>query len=80
MNDSTFEVRTASAEMSEGNKTILEEVKNLQDATHRMQDSMNEMSIGARKINETGANLIDITNRIDGSITGIGTQIDKFKV
>jgi len=66
--------------MSEGNKTILEEVKNLQDATHRMQDSMNEMSIGARKINETGANLIDITNRIDGSITGIGTQIDKFKV
>lgn len=53
MNDSTVEVRNAAAEMSEGNKMILQEVSSLQNFTQAMQGSMDEMGIGARKINES---------------------------
>ena len=80
MNNSTMQVRNAGQEMAEGNKAILEEVKALQDATGVMLDSMNEMQIGATKINETGAALRQISNQVDESITGIGKEIDQFKV
>ena len=66
--------------MSEGNKAILEEVRNLQDATGVMQDSMNEMRVGARKINETGEALRGIANQMEDSIQEIGGQIDQFRV
>ena len=80
MNDSTLEVKTAGQEMAEGNKAILEEVRNLQDATGVMQDSMREMSIGAQKINETGEALRVIAGQLSSSIGEIGGQIDQFKV
>ncbi len=80
MNDSTIEVKTASREMSEGNKAILDEVKALQEVTHSMKDSMDEMSAGARKIAETGAALNDISAKMKDSISGIGEQIDQFRV
>lgn len=66
--------------MAEGNKAILEEVKNLQDATGVMQNSMDEMAHGARKINETGSALMEIASQMQASIEEIGGQIDKFKV
>ena len=80
MNDSTVEVRTASQEMSIGNKAILQEVQMLQNATIEMKSSMEEMSVGARKINETGAALTDIAGKMRVSINEIGNQVDKFKV
>ena len=80
MNDSTLEVRTAGQEMAAGNKAILDEVRNLQDATGVMEDSMKEMSIGAQKINESGALLRDITSVVGESINKIENQIDQFKV
>jgi methyl-accepting chemotaxis protein len=80
MNDSTGEVRTASAEMSEGNKMILKEVQLLQDATVSMTQGMDEMSIGAKKINETGSALHGIAGKMNESIAEIGEQIDQFKV
>ncbi|MBQ0040121.1 MAG: methyl-accepting chemotaxis protein, partial [Treponema sp.] len=70
----------ASREMSEGNKQILSEVKNLQDATQVMKLSMEEMSAGARKINETGVVLSDISAAMKDSIEKIGGEIDQFKV
>jgi methyl-accepting chemotaxis protein len=80
MNDSTIEVKTASVEMSQGNKATLDEAKNHQDATGIMQTSVDEMSHGAKRIEETGSSLRDISEKLKSSIDEIGTQIDKFKV
>ena len=80
MNDSTVEVRNASNEMSEGNKMILKEVQQLQNAAMAMSQSMEEMAVGARKINETGAALSEVSGQINSSIGKIGEQVDKFKV
>ena len=66
--------------MAEGNKAILDEIKNLQEATFSIKDGMGEMSSGARKINETGAALSELTNRMKTSIKQIGVQVDQFKV
>ncbi len=66
--------------MAEGNKAILEEVHNLQNATGVMEESMNEMKIGAKKINETGEALRNIAAELEKSIEEIGSQIDQFKV
>lgn len=38
------------------------------------------MSIGARKINETGSALSGIAGKMSESISGIGEQIDQFRV
>ena len=80
MNDSTVEVRNASSEMEEGNRMILQEVQQLQNASMSMAQSMDEMSIGARKINETGSALSGIAGKMSESISGIGEQIDQFRV
>lgn len=80
MNNSTSEVREASREMADGNKSILEEVTMLQDATIAMKVSMEEMAVGADRINATGAALSDISEKIEQSISEIGTQVDQFKV
>ena len=73
-------VRTASAEMSEGNKQILHEVQKLQNATLKIKDSVGEMGIGARKINETGVALSEISGVMNDSISKIGNEIDLFRV
>ena len=80
MNNSTSEVRAASREMAEGNKSILAEVTMLQDATIAMKTSMEEMAVGADKINSTGAALTEISGNIEQSISEIGEQVDQFKV
>ena len=80
MQDSTLEVKNASAEMEEGNKMILKEVQALQDASMNMTQSMEEMSIGAKNINETGAALSEVSDQINHSIDKIGVQVDQFKV
>jgi len=66
--------------MSAGNRAILEEVKNLQEATVSMKDSMAEMKAGAKKISETGTALTDISNKVKESIQSMGGQIDQFKI
>ena len=80
MNDSTSEVKTASYEMSEGNKAILSEIRKLQDATDGMKQGMDEISVGARRINETGSTLGSIAMEVKSSIDKIGDQVDLFKV
>ena len=80
MNESTSEVRTASQEMSAGNKAILEEVKRLQDATMIMKDGVDEMKIGATKVSESGTTLTEISSKVKDSIEEIGGQIKQFKV
>ena len=80
MNDSTQEVKVALNEMSAGNKAILQEIKNLQNATLIMKDSVSEMSIGARRINATGATLSNVAEEMSNSIDKIGNQIVLFKV
>ena len=80
MSDSTTEVRTASAEMSAGNKQILDEVRHLKDATTVMNDSVVLMSSSAMKIKETGSALNDISETMKTKIEQIGSQIDTFRV
>ncbi|MCR4954574.1 MAG: methyl-accepting chemotaxis protein, partial [Treponema sp.] len=74
------EVKTASAEMTEGNKHILAEINKLQTATDTIKDSIAEMHIGAIKINETGSALSQISGKMADNIKQIGTEIDLFKV
>lgn len=80
MNDNTSEVRSASHEMSEGNRTILTEIQNLQTATGVIKDGMTEMTIGAEEMNKTSGHLSEISGKVNDSINRIGMQIDQFKV
>ena len=80
MNDTSNEVRTASIEMSEGNKSILDEIKNLQNATDAMKESMEKIINGADKINQSGNELSQIAPKMQSSIDHISDQIDQFKV
>ena len=80
MNDSTSEVRSASSEMSEGNKAILEEVKELQNATLSMKDSMEKMRKDAGLINESGTALTEVSSKMKESINDIALQIDQFQI
>lgn len=66
--------------MSEGNKLILNEVRQLQDSTINIKDSMLTMGTGAKKINETGESLTEFSGNIRNSIQTIGKQIHLFKV
>ena len=79
MNESTDEVKVASHEMKEGNKMILNEVKNLQDTTLIIKNSMTEMTAGATNMNRTSSQLSEITGKIHESIQRISTEIDQFK-
>ena len=79
MNDNTFEVKTASHEMKEGNQMILSEVQNLQNTTLVIKESMQEMSAGAKSMNQTSAALSEISTQVADSITKIGQEIDLFK-
>ena len=80
MNDSTVEVKSASEEMSEGNKLILVQINKLQEVTSMIKDSISEMSYGAQKINETGAALSGVSKEVSDSIESIKKEIDLFKV
>jgi methyl-accepting chemotaxis protein len=80
MNDSTLEVKNASHEMAVGNRAILEEIRNLQDATNVIKDGIDEMSCGASEMNKTSALLSHISTKVTDSINRIGNQIDQFRV
>ena len=77
MNDSTSEVRTASHEMAEGNRLILEEIHNLQASTGVIKDSVTEMSGGAEEIGRTGKRLSDLSAKMRGAVKTIGNEIDQ---
>ena len=66
--------------MLEGGRAIIGEMKALQDETSSMMQGMEEMSQSARKISETGKALSEISALMDDSISGIGAQVDKFRV
>jgi methyl-accepting chemotaxis protein len=66
--------------MAEGNKSILDEVRNLQESTFSMKDGIDEMSIGAKKINENGAVLSEISSHMREAIQVLDTEVNLFKV
>ncbi len=68
MNDTTSEVRSASSKMTTGNESILEEIKNLQEATETMKVSMDRIISGADKINRSGNELNQIVPEMKDSI------------
>ena len=80
MSDTTQQVREASIEMSSGSQSILHEITILKDYSDEMETNMMEMDAGAKKINETGVALHDLSTTMRDAISGIGDQIDQFKV
>ncbi len=80
MNDNTLEVKTASKEMSEGNKMILIEVHHLQDTTLLIKDSMEEISNGAKEMDKNKDDLAEVSNSITKSTKQIGEEILLFMV
>jgi methyl-accepting chemotaxis protein len=80
MNNSTMEVRTASAEMTEGNKLILHEIQKIQVAADQMDENMNYMNNESQKILEKAQNLSDINELMEGTIRDIAVRIEQFKV
>jgi len=66
--------------MSEGNQSVLDEIKNLKDVTEQMKNSMNLITEGASKINDSGNEMSEITPRLMTMINDISKQIDQFKV
>ena len=80
MNINTTEVSSASKQMADGNKAILNEINLLQDATNSMKDGMSKITTSADKINESGNELKEIAPKMESSIYSIASQIDRFKV
>ncbi|MBQ9627217.1 MAG: hypothetical protein IJR40_08600, partial [Treponema sp.] len=63
-----------------GNRQILDEVNNLQNATSVIKGGMEEMTVGAKEMNNTSAALSEISSKVGDSINMIGSQIDQFQV
>jgi methyl-accepting chemotaxis protein len=80
MNNSTLEVRTASAEMTEGNKVILQEIQKLQVAAEQMDENLTFMNNESQKIFEKAKSLSDINERMETTIKDIAVRIEQFKV
>ncbi len=80
LNSSSREVVTASGEMSEGNKTIMQEIQALQETTASIQRSMNGMTSDAQQMDRTRRELSAISDEMNGAITEISREIDLFKV
>ncbi len=80
MNDNTTEVRTASHEMSVGNKSILSEIEQLRSTTDVIKQSMGKISGSAEDIHASGDSLSEIADSVDSAIKQIGSQIDLFTV
>jgi methyl-accepting chemotaxis protein len=80
MNDNTSEVRAASHEMAEGNKSILTEIDQLRNTTGVIRDSMNKISQSAGDIKETSNSLSEIADSVSSAVDQIGGQIDLFTV
>ncbi len=80
MNNSTMEVKSASGEMTAGNRHILDQIEKLQTVTDKIKDSIEEMHIGAEGINQTGATLSTISGKVTENIKKIGSEINLFKV
>lgn len=80
MNDSTAEVKSASAKMSEGNSHILAEVKKLQATALTIKDSMDRMQESSAAADESRKMLSAISGDVTDSVKEIGGQIGLFKV
>ena len=80
MNNNTSEVCEASKQMTEGNKVILNQIKNLQEITEQRQSCMSLITTGTSKISELGNELDNVTPKLMDSIDEISNQIDEFKV
>ncbi|MBO4404570.1 MAG: HAMP domain-containing protein [Treponema sp.] len=80
MNDRTLEVKTASNEMNIGNKTILEEIKALQNITGVIKEAMGQIKEASGKVYDTGNRLSEISVQVQSSIERTGNQIDQFTV
>ncbi len=78
MNDNSIEVRTASKEMSEGNKAILTEITNLQTATGEIKDTLAEIQQATKKIDETRESLVKVSANMNKSISDVATQLSAF--
>ncbi|MBQ1795801.1 MAG: hypothetical protein II110_08980, partial [Treponema sp.] len=72
-------VRSASQEMTDGNKHILSEIQQLKLSTDAIKDSMNGMHAGADRINETGSALSEISGKVADNVRQIGSEIDPLR-
>ena len=80
MNNSTSEVQGASAQMSEGNKAILNEMKILKESSNDIKEIMGQMEQGTKNIEISTTRLKSVSEQVNKSITDIGSEIDLFKV
>ncbi len=80
MIESSGMVKNAAKKMSGENKSILAEIKTLQDSTLVMRNGMSEMTLGADKIKKSGSDLSSLSEQMENAIQMIGQQVDRFKV
>lgn len=80
MNDSTAEVKSSSAKMSEDNRHILAKVKKLQSTALTIKDSMDRMQENSTAADESRKMFSAISGDITDSVKKIGGKIGLFKV
>ena len=66
--------------MSEGNKTILENIGTLRNSGLEMSSRMDEMTSGAKRVSESGRELSEMSSRMKDSIADISEQMGQFTV
>ena len=79
MNDSTLQVQSASQEMSNDSRVIIQEVSTLQNETQVMGQSMGVMGQSADKMQEAGLTLAGVSKAVEASIEEMSRQIDMFE-
>ena len=80
MNDSTAEVKSSSAKMSEDNRHILAKVKKLQSTALTIKDSIDRMQENSTAADESRKMFSAISGDITDSVKEIGGKIGLFKV
>ena len=76
----TNEVQEGSAEMLKGSEGVAREMEKLDGLTTVITDSMNEMAAGATQISNAVNEVAEITQKNKISISGLVSEVEKFKV
>lgn len=78
MNTITQQVQSASKEMSEGNRTVLQEIVRLRESTQLIRDSMKQMSSASDALSSDSGNLGALARRTATAIDRMEAVLKSF--
>jgi len=80
VNELTQKVKTASKQMLDGAKEVINESLNLEKATQEITNGMNEMASGTEQVNTAINHVNEISSKNRDGIDSLTHEVSKFKI